>query len=229
MRVSVVIPAFNEEKFIRRSLESLITQTQPADEILVVDNNSTDQTGAIAREFPVRVVTEDTRGIIPARNRGFDEAHYEIIARTDADTLVPPDWVEKIRKKFIKSRCIGISGPSSFGSEMLVPLVSFIVFTMNRKILGHISLYGPNMAIRQDAWKTVRHEVCSNEEDIHEDLDLAIHLARYGTLLFTPDIVVKTSARRVKNPSSFFIDYNYKWYNTIAEHKEWKEILLSQM
>src|ERR1035437_9820650 len=89
MKVSVVIPAYNEEKYIGACLDSLMDQKEKPDEIIVVNNNSTDNTAKIVKKYPVRLINEEQQGMIPARNRGFNEAKFEIIARTDADTILP--------------------------------------------------------------------------------------------------------------------------------------------
>src|SRR6266567_2953645 len=95
LRISVVIPVYNEEKYLGKCLDSLMRQNVKADEIIVVDNNSTDNSVAIAKKYPIRVVFEKTQGMIPARNHGFNEARYEIIARTDADTILPVNWIKR--------------------------------------------------------------------------------------------------------------------------------------
>src|SRR3989344_7794863 len=109
MKISVVIPAFNEEKNIDKLIQSLLNQEEPADEIIVVDNNSTDHTDAIVKNYNVRILHEPKQGITHARNRGFDEAKYEIIARTDADTVLPTDWIRKIKNDFKKYKIDGLS------------------------------------------------------------------------------------------------------------------------
>src|SRR5579871_2615827 len=123
MKVSVVIPAHNEEKTIGKTLESLCHQTISPDEIIVVDNACTDKTAQIAHSFGVRVVREEVQGITTARNRGFNEAKYDIIARTDADSVVSPTWVEQLKKNFENSRVVAVSGPASFGSSFMLPIV----------------------------------------------------------------------------------------------------------
>ena len=102
MKVSVVIPAFNEEKYIGKCLKSVVNQIMPADEIIVVNNNCTDKTEVIAKKFGARIVKEKVQGMTPARNRGFNSVKYEIIARTDADTVVPKDWIKIIKNNFKK-------------------------------------------------------------------------------------------------------------------------------
>jgi len=89
--ISVIIPAANEEKTLPFCLASLKKQTFSNFEVIVIDNNSTDKTAAVAQKFGAKVVSEKKQGIIYARERGFQEAKGEIIARTDADTHLQID------------------------------------------------------------------------------------------------------------------------------------------
>ena len=66
-----------------------MNQQVPADEVVVVDNNSTDRSMDIARQYNMRIVQEPKQGMIYARNRGFDEANGDVIIRIDGDTVLP--------------------------------------------------------------------------------------------------------------------------------------------
>ncbi len=95
-RLSVVVPVFNEESAVADCIERLLTQSE-IDEILIVDNNSTDGTASIIQEFAekydrVRYVFEARQGVVHARNAGFGASTGSIIGRIDADTRVPPGW-----------------------------------------------------------------------------------------------------------------------------------------
>ncbi len=97
MKLSVVIPAYNEESQLPGCLDSLLAQTRAIDEIIVVDNNSTDRTSSVvadyaARHAAVRHEFEPVQGVHAARSRGLDSATSELIAKVDADTRVGPDW-----------------------------------------------------------------------------------------------------------------------------------------
>jgi len=110
-KISVIIPAFNEEKYLPACLESLRKQSFRDFEVIVVDNNSTDRTGEIARNYGFKVVEEKRQGMIPARERGFREAKAQIIARTDADTVVTPNWLKVIDESFRKNPfVVGMTG-----------------------------------------------------------------------------------------------------------------------
>jgi glycosyltransferase involved in cell wall biosynthesis len=113
MNISVVVPAYNEEKFISDCLKALTSQTMQPFEIIVVDNNSTDNTVEIAKQFDVTVIHEKKQGMINARNAGYDFAKGSIIARTDSDTRVPKDWIEKISYHFENDDIDGLAGITS--------------------------------------------------------------------------------------------------------------------
>ncbi len=94
---SVIIPAFNSADYIPQALNSLLEQSWPPDEILVVDNNSTDETAALVSTFaaPVQLLREPRQGASFARNRGIEAATGEIIAFLDADDISLPHRIEK--------------------------------------------------------------------------------------------------------------------------------------
>jgi glycosyltransferase involved in cell wall biosynthesis len=94
--VSILIPAYNAQKWIADTLRSAIAQTWPRKEIIVVDDGSTDQTLAIARRFEgdgVTVVTQKNQGAAAARNRAFSMSQGDYIQWLDADDLLAPDKI----------------------------------------------------------------------------------------------------------------------------------------
>lgn len=97
MSISVVIPAFNASKYIAQTIRSVLRQTLPADEVLVIDDGSTDNTGAIAASFgpSVRVIRIPNSKLPAARNHGVKEAKGEWIAFVDADDLWAPNKLER--------------------------------------------------------------------------------------------------------------------------------------
>ncbi|HPG37472.1 MAG TPA: glycosyltransferase family A protein, partial [Candidatus Saccharibacteria bacterium] len=95
-RISVVIPVYNEAAALPACLEALAGQTAPPFEVLVVDNNSTDDSVLVAARYPfVTVLHEKRQGVLHARSLGFTAARGDIIGRIDADTEVAPDWIKQ--------------------------------------------------------------------------------------------------------------------------------------
>jgi len=91
--VSVVIPAYNIEAYLARALDSVLAQTQPPDEIIVVDDGSTDQTAAVAQRYgsQVRYIYQENAGLSAARNTGIRNATCTWIALLDGDDEWLPD------------------------------------------------------------------------------------------------------------------------------------------
>lgn len=224
MKISVVIPAFNEEKRIAACLKTVFNQTYPPFEVIVVDNNSTDATAQIAEHMGAKVIAEKRQGVTFARNAGFNAAQGEVIARTDADTVVGSEWLELINKHFERDPQLeAISGPAVFGVRVFSPILRLLVFEANKRIFGHYCLYGPNFAIKKSAWDRVKNEVCLDDERVHEDTDLSIHIGKEGKIGYDKNLKVRTSARRLRqSPSSQLVEYLVKWADMIAYHKKYR-------
>jgi glycosyltransferase involved in cell wall biosynthesis len=230
MKVSVVIPAFNEEAYIGACLESFMHQKVKPDEIIVVNNNSSDNTVKIIKKYSVLLVNEKKQGMIPARNRGFNEAKYDIIARTDADTIVPPDWIKNIKTHFKNKNIIALTGPADFYDQdedtsisnyrtkvAVQALKSYL--NILKSVLNHDCLFGPNYALRKDIWDKIKNEVCLDDKAVHEDIDISIHLAPLGIIKFDKRLVVSSSLRRWKNVDPYF-EYPYRTIKSIQKHKQ---------
>ncbi len=223
MTVSVVVPAYNEEKYIGECLEALTNQDEKPDEIIVVDNKCTDHTVSIAQQYPVKIIREEKQGMIFARNAGFNYAKSDIIARCDADVIVPKDWIKKINNNFLNKNIDALTGPAYFYDLFLAKktLLPFLLYHyILRIILGHHILAGPNLALAKTLWEKVKNEVCMDDAVVHEDIDLSLHIHRYGKIQFDPSLVVKVSGRRLNsNPLSFFVEYPARLIKTIRIHK----------
>lgn len=221
MKISLVIPAYNEEKFIKKCLESVKKQTVKPDEVLIINNNSTDKTVNIAKEFKVKIISEKQQGISFTRNRGFNEAQYEIIARCDADCILPKTWIEQIKENFKNKKIDALGGPLYY-YDIILPnkkiIVAFIKFM--KAILGHYPLIGPNMVVTKKIWNKVKNHVCNDNSLVHEDIDLAVHINKIGGKIGYDEKLISTiSSRRLKNnPYSYFIEYPERWIKTIRHH-----------
>lgn len=226
IRVSIVIPAYNEEHHLRSCLQAIADQTSPAYEVIVVDNNSADRTAEIAASYPfVKLVHEPRQGRVFARDAGFNAASGDIIGRIDADILLPTEWVSHVQAFYSNEDNYNKawSGAGYFYNVRLPRLVSFtyavLAFRLNKVLLGHYTLWGSNMALRREQWHSIRHEVC-DRLDIHEDLDVAIHLHQAGFGI-AYDTSIKTSAelRRVHSDRHQLWDYLQWWPRTLKVHR----------
>jgi glycosyltransferase involved in cell wall biosynthesis len=201
MLVSVVVPAYNEEKYIGKCMDALIRQEHPGFdvEIIVVDNNSADRTGDIAQTMGARVVVQRRQGIAWARQAGFEAAGGEIVASTDADSTPPPDWLALLVAALVKdSKALGVYGPlrvldgarwEDLAQCYLVGAVMWLGAAVK-----HPTFCGPNFAVRRAAWLSAGG--FDTDWLSAEDVNLSLKLARLGKVAFHWDIQVPTSARR---------------------------------
>lgn len=214
--VSVVIPAYNENEYIGPCLESLSWQkTKYEFEVLVIDNNSRDNTAEIARSFKdklnVRVIRERTQGRGMARYRGFEEAKGDVIFSTDADTILPQNWIEKFMKYFQNDKVVAVTslsnidGSSRF-NKAVFKLTQRIANEGHRIALGHYWLSGFSFAIRRDVY--IRAGKIDKSLNALDDVELGRRVKKFGKIKFVRDLPVLTSNRRFKkNIASGLLEY----------------------
>jgi glycosyltransferase involved in cell wall biosynthesis len=95
MKVSVVIPAYNAARFIPRCLQSVFAQTHPPDEVIVVDDGSSDETASLAASLGATVISQKNGGVASARNAAITQANNEWIGLLDADDMWAPEKLER--------------------------------------------------------------------------------------------------------------------------------------
>ncbi|HEY1064191.1 MAG TPA: glycosyltransferase family 2 protein [Candidatus Saccharimonadales bacterium] len=211
-RVTVVIPVYNEADRIHDCLEALARQTVQPFEVLVVDNNSTDGTPALAAAFPfVRVLYEARQGVVYARDHGFNAAKGEIIARIDADTVAGEDWIATLQTLFADPTTYLVTGSVSvreIGAARLASRVDlFWRRYLHRRLKSRVGLQGANMALRRSVWRAIRGEVC-HERGLHEDFDLGVHAHEYGFgSRFAEELRVSVCHRQCDAGFRRFADY----------------------
>lgn len=231
MKVSVVIPAFNEERFIGSCIQHLRNQSVLPVEILVIDNNSTDRTAAIAQTMGVQVLFERAQGITPARDTGFNAARGDIIARCDADTRVFSNWIAQLKKAFEDPTVVGVTGTNEFYDApakykaLYERVFTATYFQGNRYLLGHEAFYGSNMALRKTAWDGVKSFLCDDDKMVHEDIDLAVHLAQYGRIVYDPALMVGSSCRALSVRPSVMAERLAKWPRSKLVHTRLKPLV----
>jgi glycosyltransferase involved in cell wall biosynthesis len=198
--ITVVIAAFNEEKDLPKCLTAITTQNFPKDdyEIIVVDNNSTDKTAEIAKSFGAKVVQETKQGNTFAVKRGMDSATSEIIANTDADTVVFPDWLSTIKKIFEDKKIVGATGSAyvETGNQVLDFIYrklynAFIGFNF---LIGKPHMTGFNMIVRKKVYDEIGGINASFT--MSPDVDLGLRMGKKGKVVFTTKLKAVTSFRR---------------------------------
>lgn len=181
--VSVVIPAKDDARRLATCLAALRRQGIPPQEIIVVDNGSSDSTAAVATSGGARLVRESRSGIPAASATGYDAATGDVIARLDADSIPAPDWIETIARLFTARPdvdCITGSVAFSGGPRVLrrigAALYLGAYYVTLIPALGHVPMFGSNCAMRRTVWNSVRWTVHRGDAELHDDLDLSFHL-----------------------------------------------------
>ncbi|GAB4219179.1 MAG: glycosyltransferase family A protein [Candidatus Microgenomates bacterium] len=229
MTVSVIIPVYNEEKYIKNALESLVNQDEKADEVIVVDNNCTDKTIEIVEKFktklPLKVIKEKKQGIAYSRNTGFNKANGDILVKFDADGKLPKNWIKQVKKIFSKNKKIVAYSNHFYLYDMKFInrwIFPSLVYQFFFKVLsGYGVLLGPAFAIKKSIWKKIKNEVCIDDNKVHEDIDITIHLSFFGDIYIDKDVIIDISSRRIKyNPLSFFIEYPLIFLKMLISHRK---------
>lgn len=226
LRISIVIPVYNEADALSACLRSISRQTIPPYEVIVVDNNSTDETIAVARRFDfVRVLTESKQGVVHARNTGFNAASGDIIGRLDADTILDPDWTVQVAHIMKDPTVAAVSGSISYHDLPWLSAASRVELFFRQRIANgmgsEVFLQGANMALRRSSWLKVGATTCSSK-GLHEDFDLAVHLHDLQDdqqrVVFDPSLHANLSLRRFDSSYASFVPYALQNPKTYAVH-----------
>jgi len=207
MKVSIVIPAHNEEQTIRDTLTAVCNQQYPDFEVIVVDNGSSDRTQDIIRSFSnVRLVKESQKGTLFARERGRREAQGSIIANVDADCVPDSQWIQKGARYFQDPNVAGVTGPCDYYDAS--PFFRWLFLFTQRFVYRGMSalfqlpfihrgaiMFGGNAFMRADALEKAGGYDTSFVF-YGDDTDTAKRLLAFGKVLFKNDVVMKTSVRR---------------------------------
>jgi len=232
--ISVVIPARNDAVFLAGCLTALAGQTRPPDETLVVDNASTDGTAALCEAAGVRRVVELLPGVSPATACGFDAASGDILARLDADSRPPADWLERLERLMEGVGSLtAVTGPGDFyGSNRLTRWFAENIYIDGYRwsmswLLGHPPLFGSNFAIRAQMWKRLRERMHRSSERIHDDLDLSYQITPDMAVLWEGTLRVGVSTRPLEHWSAVGRRLSMAWttYRTdFRQERPWRRL-----
>jgi glycosyltransferase involved in cell wall biosynthesis len=217
--VTFVIPAYNEAENLPWLIASIQADTAWADrrEIIVVDNNSTDDTAKVALACGARVFTESRKGIVHARQAGFLAASGKFVAFVDADNLVPLGWIKRALDSF-DFDTVAVSGPLRYLNSSSWLLGASKVFYSVAWLAHQIfpMLQGGNFMIKRSALHLV-NGFDTTYQFFGEDSAQAIRLSRVGKIKFVMGMVMPTSPRRLQSEgvirTTFLYVVSYLWVN----------------
>lgn len=208
--LSVVVPVLNDAEHLALLLALLARQSRCADEIIVVDNGSTDESAQLARDAGARVVYEPRPGILAAAAAGYDAAQGEIIVRCDADTRPDTDWLRCIDMHFARSQSLdALTGPGRFydlpwGVRWAASgfyAVAYFVFLGGA--VARVPLWGSNMAFRRELWSGVRDRLDLEIADVHDDLEFTCKLEPDAVTRFDWKLQVGAAGRIFSRHNGF--------------------------
>lgn len=211
MKLSFVIPAWNEERYIRPCLASITREAAKSEqdiEIIVVNNASEDRTRQIALEFPdIVIVDEPRKGLPQARQAGFLASRGDLIANIDADCLLPSSWITKVYGEFaLDDGLVALSGPYEYYdlsrltnySVRAYYLLAYGLHLIAHHVVGKGAvMQGGNFVLRRAALE----KIGGFNTDIKfygEDTDIARRIQKIGRVKFLPSLKMPTSGRRLR-------------------------------
>ncbi len=201
---SVIIPVYNEEKILASCLNNLFHQDFPRKsyEVIVVNNNSTDNSAEIAKKFPVKLIDESRKGLLYARNAGFKKSKGKYFINLDADCLVPKNWLQNIYSHFKNDEKIAlVTGPYRCISKKEEKdnwnkFLTKIILNWQNIFKKPPAYYGGNVAIKKSAFI----KIGGYDLRYHTDqLSILKKLNKIGgKSVLDPKLEVVSSPRRTK-------------------------------
>ena len=224
LRLSVVVPVKDDATQLARCLDALQMQTRPPDDLIVVDNGSSDGSARVAAAHGARVLRCDEPGIPAASALGYDAAGGDIIARLDADGVPAETWAASILEAFATRPDVdAVTGGARFAdgpSWLRAPLAwSYLAAyqVAATLALGHPALFGSNFAMRAAAWRAARSAVHRHDALVHDDFDLSYHLGREHRIRYRAGLGMTIAVRPFRSARSFAARVGRGFY-TVGRH-----------
>ena len=213
--ISIIIPTYNEERNIKRTLKALCNQTldRKLYEVIVVDGKSEDATVGIAKKFADKIILQNSDGIAAARNEGAANAEGKIIVTTDADTIPPRDWLEHILNDLKKPDIVAVSGPLlPYDATLFGRTLFRLGYNIQPRLFKpfFVFLFGPNTAIKK--WAFVK---CGGYRNlpVADDVEIFFRLKHLGKIVFDKNLKMYVSYRRFREIGPFKLTLFYNWIN----------------
>lgn len=216
-RVAFVIPAYQAAAVVERAIASARAQSAPADEIIVVDDGSRDETAALAEASGARVIRQINGGPAAARNTGINAAEAEWIALLDADDISRPDRLERQRAHLADPRVALIAGLSA-REDRISPLPPEAIGFGTLWLRNYIPT--STVLLRKAAWEAVGGFDESRDLIGVEDYNLWLRLAHAGwyfTILPEPLVDYRPTAQSLTAQTRRFAEAELVNVRRIAE------------
>lgn len=223
LTLTLVIPVYNEENYLADCLDSVAAQSERPDEVIVVDNNSTDRSVEIARRYPfVTLIRERRQHQSYAQQTGFNAAKSEILGRIDADTILPENWVEAVKKHFAAEPGLEALTGTPWPYDVFSKRPSAAIFMFYHQLAGRLAgvqmIWGANAALRKSVWDKLKNHVQLGA-DIWEDYDLALLIGDKRTVKLAADLEVGSSFRTIHEPFWSQVEWQFRMVRTFYRRR----------
>ncbi|NTV54900.1 MAG: glycosyltransferase family 2 protein [Candidatus Moranbacteria bacterium] len=204
MKISVLIPCHNEKRSVAACIESCLNQTVPPDEIVVVDDGSTDDSKNVIRKFGKRVklvaLAENTGNKSLAQEKGLKHVTGDVVIMTDADTVLHFEFIEKTKEAFtadrkktvaaVAGRVISMKHNWVTASRAIDYAIGFDIFKQAQSAIGYVFVMpGCATAMRTDVLRSLSF----NHDTVTEDLDFTYQIHLKGLhISYVADAIVYT-------------------------------------
>ena len=221
----LVIPCRDDADLLGPCLESFTRQSVALDGIVVVDNDSSDNSAEVARHYGAHVVHEPRVGITWAASAGYDAAAdmgYDIIWRTDADSYAHPDSVLQLHRLWQHrsgrgKKVVGYVGAASFSVPLVGALLGSLYLGAYRHsvstALGHQPLFGSNCSFTTEWWASVRNTVDVTDTFAHDDIQLSFSVRPDETVLYSRRPRLVLDPRALKGASQLRRRFTRGWHS----------------
>jgi glycosyltransferase involved in cell wall biosynthesis len=223
--ISVIIPAHNEEEYLRQTLVALQQQTYPFFEVIVVSNGCDDNTAAVARDACDKLVVLPDKGLCRARNVGAAKARGDLLVFLDADTLLEDGALSLIARSFSREASCGTLHGRPDVSRFIYRGIYFLKNFLHRFNLH----YGSSGIIV--CWRSRFKEAGGFDETLHmrENHDLMCRLRRFGQYQYISGASAITSMRRYEKGGAYKISWLWVkiWFQSLfsdLRHRKYEAI-----
>ena len=232
--ISFIIPCYNEEQYIKECIQSIMIEAALIPhEIIVVDNNCTDNTASIASQEGAIVVSEKQKGVVFARQKGYEIAMYDLIANIDADSRLCKGWIETALSQINNDDVVAVTGPLVYDDvsksmTIMTKLYYYLAWFSNNYI--GVFLQGGNALIKKFALDKV-NGYDTSIAFYGEDTMTAKRLNEFGEIKFVMKLKLHSSPRRLKDQGvlkttwlylSNYFSVTFKNKSTTNDYKDFR-------
>ncbi len=199
VKLSVIVPTYNEAAFIHKMLVSLKKQTFRNFEIIVKDGGSSDRTVEIAKKHADKIISSQDISVSDARNQGAEFANGNVLVFVDADTLLPPNMLQRIVDLMENENIVGGSCRKIPGNKNVLDrlVYEFVNISTHLSVYLHVGgAHGNCMFIRQNIFK--RTGGFNPKIRIAEEQELVRKAMKFGKFVFILDQHVVEHPRRIQ-------------------------------